>query len=196
MTQPQKRRAPALAALCLLALATPLPAEPPTGPYLLAVATASRATGIKGPQLGILAGGRVRLSDSVALLFEAQALHSPKLDAGDGYLVGAILDVEHWWHAWYVALGVSWAVQETSAYSKEAWAPRVTIGRQAASLRLSGTWRLPDSTVNHAESLGLVLEWRQGRGMLRAGLAWLRHRDGEGVRLSAGFGLDFRQRGK
>ncbi len=182
-------RALALAASCLLALATPLPAEPPTGPYLLAVATASRETGIKGPQLGILAGGRVRLSDSVALLFEAQALHSPKLDAGDGYLVGAILDVEHWWHAWYVALGASWATQETSAYSKEAWAPRLTFGRQGPSDRISATWRPPDSTSNHLQSFGLDLEYRPGRWILRTGIAWLWHRGGDGFRFSWAAGL-------
>lgn len=187
-------KTPALAALFLLALAARLPAEPPTGPYLLATATASRATGIKGPQLGILAGGRVRVSDSVALLFEAKALHSPKVDAGDGYLLAATFDVEHWGRRWYGALGASWAIQETSVYSKEAWAPRITIGRQAVSLRLSATWRLPDSTPNRAESLGLVLEWWQGRGLFRTGLAWLRHRDGEGLRLSVGLGVDFRRR--
>lgn len=184
-------RMPTLAALCLLALATRLPAEPLAGPYLLTVAAISDADGIKGPQLGILAGGRTRLSDSIALLFELSALHSPKIDAGDGYLVGAILDVEHWGRRWYGALGVSWAIQETSAYSKEAWAPRLTIGRLEGSVRISGTWRLPDSTPNRAESLGLVLEWRQGRGIFRAGLAWLRHSEGEGVRLLWAAGLAF-----
>ncbi len=189
-------RTPALAALCLLPLAAPLPAEPPTGPYLLAVAANSVADGIKGPQLGILAGARARVSDSIALLVELSALHSPKIDTGDGALVAATFDVERWGERWYGALGASYAILETSVYSKEAWAPRLTIGRQRGSVRLSGTWILPDSTPNRTESLGLNLEWRRGRGMLRAGLAWLRHRDGEGPRLSIGLGVDFRSRGK
>lgn len=190
-------RAPALAALCLLALSTPLPAEPPTGPYLLVVVANSSNDGLqKGPQLGLLAGGRVRVSDSIALLFELSALHSPKIDAGDGVLYAATFDVEHWGRRWYAALGASYAVLKTSAYEKDAWAPRLTIGRQAGSVRLSGTWSFPDSTLNRTESLGLGLEWRRGRGILRAGLAWLRHRDGEGLRLSAGFGVDFGHRAK
>jgi len=189
-------RSPALAALCLWSLAAHLPAEPPAGPYLLSVVAISDATGIRGPQLGLLAGGRIRVSDSIALLVELSVLHSPKLDAGDGYLLGATFDVEHWGKRWYGALGVSWAVQETSAYSKEAWAPRLTIGRQAASLRLSATWRPADSTPNRTHSLGVELEWWQGRGIFRIGLAWLRHRDGSGLRLSAGLGLDFRHLGK
>ncbi len=191
-------RALALAASCLLALATPLPAAPPTGPYLLALVANSSNDGLeKGPQLGILAGGRVRVSDSIALLFDLSVLHSPKIDAGDGYLVGATFDVERWGKRWYGALGATYSVLETSAYSKEAWSPRLTIGRQAGSVRLSGTWSLPDSTPNRTESLSLDLEWRRGRGLLRAGLGWLRHRDGEGLRLSAGFGVaDFRHRPK
>lgn len=188
-------RTPALVALCLLVLATRLPAEPPTGPYLLAVGAISGADGIEGPQLGILAGGRTRISDSVALLFELSVLHSPKIDAGDGTLFSIMFDVEHWGRRWYGALGASYAVLETSAYRKEAWAPRLSIGRQTGPVRLSGTWNLPDSTLNRTESLGLGLEWRRGRGVLRAGLAWLRHRDGEGIRLSIGLGLAFRRSG-
>lgn len=185
-------KTPALAALCLWSLAAALPAEPPTG-YLLAVVANSSNDGLKkGHQLGVLAGGRARVSDSIALLFELSVLHSPKIDAGDGYLVVATFDVERWGRRWYGALGASWAIQETSAYSKEAWAPRLTIGRQTGSVRLSGIWSLPDSTPNRAESLSLGLEWRRGRGVLRAALGWMRHRDGEGLRLSAGFGVDFR----
>ena len=183
-----------LAVLCLCALAARLPAEPPTGPYLLAVATASRATGIKGPQLGVLAGGRARVSDSIALLFDVSALHSPKIDAGDGYLLGAMLDVEHWGKRWYGALGASYAIQTTSVYSKEAWAPRLTIGRQGPAVRLSSTWQLPDSTPNRTSSFNLNAAWRSGRAVLRMSAGWLWHRDGDGWRLSVASGLDLRRR--
>lgn len=184
--------------LCL-ALAAPLYAEPPAafyGTHVLLVGAASNTDGVKGPRVGVLVGHRARLSESIALLVEASVVNSPKIGAGGGTLFAAMFDVEHSLGRWYWAAGVRYAVQETPFYSKEAWAPQLSAGRQGGAWRLSGVLKLPDSTPNRAGSLGLALEWRRSRGVLRRGilrwgLAWVRHRDGEGVAVSGGIGVNF-----
>lgn len=175
--------------LCILILAasSPLTAEPPRA-YILVVAAASGVDGIRGPQAGIVAGARAPLGCSVTIIVQGSVLHSPKIGEGAGLLAATTIDAEHRTGAWFGSAGASYAVQETSAYSKEAWSARFGVGRQIGSVRLWATWSAPDSTENRAESIAMALEWRPRRWILRPSASWLSHRDGEGLRLAIGFG--------
>lgn len=177
----------------LLALALPavLLSEPPPGPYALISSSISADDGIGGARIGVLTGARVPVSTSVGLLMGASLTHTPKIDADDGRTISGRLGLELHRDAWFGSFSASYAILTTSAYTKESWSPRLEIGRQAgATTWLSAVWSGPDSTPNMARSLGLTLEWRRRHGALRAGLAWVGHRDGGGleVSLAAGFG--------
>lgn len=171
-------------------------AEPPTGSWILATMANSNADGVSGPQLGLEFGARLPISRSVNLVFAGSAAHSPKIETGDGQIYRVMFDVEHHRGAWFGAVGVSHGFQETSEIDKSVWFTRLSIGREIGPVRLWAAWNGPKPSKDRAESLGLELEWRFGRGVLRYGLGWLRHRDGEGIRLSAGFGVDFGHRAK
>ncbi len=189
-------RIPRILCVCSFIVPFAAVAEPPSGSWILAVAANSLADGVRGPQLGIAIGGRIPISRSINLLVEGSAVHSPKIETGEGQLYSAMFDVELHRGAWFGAVGVSHGLQKTSRTDKGAWFSRLSIGREIGPVWLWSTWSGPRPTKDRAESLGLNLEWRRRRGMLRAGLAWLRHRDGEGLRLSIGLGLDFRSRGE
>lgn len=180
--------APAAVLLLLLLLAAPGAAEPPPGPYVLAVAAISGVDGISGARAGLFGGARIRVSDSINLLADARILHAPKIETGDGMLYAAGLHLELHGRRWFGSLGAWYAVQTTSQWTKEAWAPQFTIGRQLGSCLLSSTWSGPDTTENRASRLGVDLAWRRGHLLLYGGLDWLTDRGGSGLSLRLGAG--------
>lgn len=177
-----------LLALALLAPAALL-SEPPSRPYVLVSSVISADDGISGARVGVLAGARVPVSSSVGLLMEASLTHTPKIDAGDGYTISGRLGLGLHRDAWFGSLSASYALLTTSAYTKEAWSPRLEIGRQAgAATWLSAVWSGPDSTQNRARSLGLALEWHRRCRVLRVSLSWVGHRGGGGLEIGLAIG--------
>jgi hypothetical protein len=172
----------------LLALASPLAAEPPTGPYLLAVAATSRTDGVVGPQWGVAAGSRISISEYVNMLAEGSAMVSDKIGLG-GQHYAASFALE--WHRgpWYASAGAAWAVQVTPEYSKQALAPVVRFGRGLGPVWLTAVWRARDDTENEVEAIGVELEARHGRGRLRVAFQWVKDVEGGGLRVVLGVGV-------